>query len=139
MTPTATTQSTLQELLGRLGQPEPDPVAELFAESVEWDVPGDELVPWTGARSTREEIAAYFKLLWSVLDTSQADTAVSHVFFDDADAVVLGVFTQTIRASGRRFATHVALHITVRDDGLITRFRLYEDSHAVSRAFADRD
>jgi hypothetical protein len=70
-----------------------------------------------------------------VCDTAQTDNAVSQVLVDGADAVVLGVFTQTIRATGRRFSTPVALHITV-DDGLITRLRMYEDSYAVAGAYA---
>ena len=137
MTTTETTRATLSELLSRLGRFEPEPVAALFAETVDWDVPGDERVPWTGARSSRDEVADYFKTLWSETDTEQGENAVSQILVDGADAVVLGVFTQTLRATGRRFATPVALHITV-DGGLITRLRLYEDSHAVSDAYADR-
>src|ERR1700757_5482535 len=129
-TTTATTRATLEELLGRLGRFEPEQVAAMFAEPVDWDVPGDARVPWVGARSRREEVAEYFRTLWSVCDTGQTDTAVSQVLVDGSEAVVLGVFTQTIRATGRRFSTPVALHITVSDDGLITRLRLYEDSHA---------
>jgi len=135
-TATDTTQAILQELLGRLARFEPAPVAELFADTVDWDVPGDERVPWTGRRSTRDEVEAYFESLWSLCDTSQTDNEVSHVLVDGADAVVLGAFTQTIRATGRRFTTPVAVHITV-DDGRITRLHLYEDSHAVARAYAD--
>jgi hypothetical protein len=131
----ATTRATLEEFVSRLSRFEPEPVAALFAETVDWDVPGDARVPWVGARSRRDEVAAYFRTLWSVCDTTQADTAVSQVLIDGPDAVVLGVFTQTIRATGRRFSTLVAVHISV-DDGLITRLRIYEDSHEVSNAFA---
>ena len=134
-TTTATTRATLEELLGRMGRFEPDSVAALFAENVDWDVPGDGRVPWVGARSRRDEVAAYFRTLWSVCDTAQSDTAVSQVLVDGPDAVVLGVLSQTIRATHRRFSTHVAVHICV-EDGLITRLRIYEDSYAVSDAFA---
>jgi ketosteroid isomerase-like protein len=131
------TRATLHQLLSRLSRFEPQGVAELFAETVDWEVAGDERVPWTGARSSRDEVAAYFDTLWSVCDTAVAENTVSQVLVDGSDAVVLGVFAQTIRATGRRFSTPVALHITVSDDGLITRLRLYEDSHAVARAYAD--
>jgi uncharacterized protein len=133
-TTTETTRATLQELVSRLGRFEPNGVAELFAETVDWDVPGDERVPWTGARSRRDEVSAYFTTLWSVCDTTQTDNTVSQVLVDGADAVVFGVFSQTIRATGARFSTPVAVHVTVAD-GLITRLRIYEDSYAVSRAF----
>jgi uncharacterized protein len=133
-TTTETTRATLQELVSRLGRFEPNGVAELFAETVDWDVPGDERVPWTGARSRRDEVGAYFTTLWSACDTTQTDNTVSQVLVDGADAVVFGVFSQTIRATGARFSTPVAVHVTVAD-GLITRLRIYEDSYAVSRAF----
>src|ERR1700739_587794 len=131
------TRATLHQLLSRLIRFQPHGGAELFAETVDWEVAGDERVPWTGARSSRDEVAAYFDTLWSVCDTAVAENTVSQVIVDGSDAVVLGVFAQTIRATGRRFSTPVALHITVSDDGLITRLRLYEDSHAVARAYAD--
>lgn len=134
-TTAATTRATLEEFVGRLSRFEPEPVAALFAEAVDWDVPGDARVPWVGARSHRDEVAAYFRTLWSVCDTAQAATEVSQVLVDGPDAVVLGVFTQTIRSTGRGFSTPVAVHITV-DDGLITRLRIYEDSYLVSNAFA---
>ena len=53
----AITRATLGELLSRLSRFEPDPVAELFADTVEWDGPGDSRVPWTGARSSPAEVA----------------------------------------------------------------------------------
>jgi steroid delta-isomerase-like uncharacterized protein len=114
VTTTEATQATLQELMGGLARFGPQAVAELFADSVDWEVPGDERVPWTGARSTRDEVAPYFETLWSVCDTSRTDYAISHVLIERDDAVELGVFPQTIRATGRRFATPVALHLTVR-------------------------
>src|ERR1700739_2705718 len=137
MSPSKTTRATLHQLLSRLSRFEPQRVAELFAETVDWEVAGDERVPWTGARSGRAEGAAYFDTLGAGCDPAVAENTVSQVIVDGSDAVVLGVFAQTIRATGRRFSTPVALHITVSDDGLITRLRLYEESHAVARAYAD--
>jgi hypothetical protein len=64
-----------------------------------------------------------------VCDTANTDNAVSQVLVD----VVLGAFTQTIRATGRRFSTPVALHV---DDRLVTWLRVHEDSHAVAGAYA---
>jgi hypothetical protein len=60
-------------------------------------------------------------------------TLVSQVLVDGADAVVLGAFTQTIRATGRRLSTPVALHV---DDSLVTWLRVHEGSHAVAGAYA---
>ena len=136
MTSSETTMTTLQELVGRLLRFDADGAAELFAETVDWDVPGARTVPWTGPRHTRGEVAEYFTTLWSLCDTAQTENTVHKVVVDGADAVAVGVFAQTVRATGRRLTTPVALHITVGDDGLINWFRLYEDSHAVATAFS---
>jgi ketosteroid isomerase-like protein len=137
MPSSATTLATLQELVARLGRFDADAVAEVFAETIDWDVPGATRVPWTGRRSKRHEVAEYFQTLWSTCDTAQADNTVHQVLLDGADSVALGTFAQTVRATGRRITTPVALHITVDDSGLITRLHLYEDSYAVAAAFVD--
>jgi hypothetical protein len=54
----------------RLGRFDADAVAKLFAETIDWDVPGATTVPWTGRRSKRHEVADYFMTLWSVCDTA---------------------------------------------------------------------
>jgi uncharacterized protein len=129
MTTGAATRATLAELMSRPSQCEPEHTAEIFGETVAGDVPGATRVPWTGARTSRDEVPAYFSTPWSVCDTANTDNAVSQVLVD----VVLGAFTQTIRATGRRFSTPVALHV---DDRLVTWLRVHEDSHAVAGAYA---
>jgi hypothetical protein len=65
--------------------------------------------------------------------TVHTDNAVSQVLVDGADAVLLGAFTQTIRATGRRFSTPAAFHV---DDRLVAWLRVHADSHAVAGAYA---
>jgi hypothetical protein len=65
--------------------------------------------------------------------TDAATRTVSQVLVDGADAVALGAFTQTIRATGRSVSTPVALHV---DDRPVTWLRVHEDSHAVAGAYA---
>jgi hypothetical protein len=132
MTTDAANCATLAELVSRLRQCEPEHTVEIFGETVAGDVPGTMRVPWTGARTSRDEVPAYFSTPWSVCDTARTDN-LSQELVDGADAVVLGAFTQTIRATGRRFSTPVALHV---DDRLVTRLRVHEDSHAVAGAYA---
>jgi hypothetical protein len=60
--------------------------------------------------------------------------AITLVVVDGANAVALGRFAHTIKASGRRFKTAVAMHLTVTD-GKINRLHLYEDTLAVAEGF----
>jgi hypothetical protein len=54
----ATTRASLEEFVSRLSRFQPEPVAALFGEAVDGDVPGDRRVPSVGARSHRDEVAA---------------------------------------------------------------------------------
>jgi hypothetical protein len=129
----AATRATLVELMSRLRQWEPEHTVEIFGEIVSGDVPVTTRVPWTGARTGRDEVPAFFSTSWSGCDTAHTDNAVSQVLVDGADAVALGAFTQTIRATGRRFSMPVALHV---DDRLVTWLRVHEYSHSVAGAYA---
>ncbi|WP_329342452.1 nuclear transport factor 2 family protein [Streptomyces sp. NBC_00663] len=146
MTTTATataeiaTRSVVAELLRRIGQGDPERIAELYAEHGDWklDWPEDEhghaATPWIRHRSTRADAAAHYRELAAHHVPEQADTQIERVLVDGADAVVLGEIRQTARATGRPYRARFALHLTV-EDGLIVRHHVYEDSLAVSRAF----
>ena len=125
MTTTATTQTTLQG--SSKGSVNSSPIPWLNCSPSLLNGTCQETArSLAGARSTREEIAAYFESLWSVLDTSQADTTASHVLFRRRRRGSAWCFTQgtiprersSIRDSCR------ASHHRFCDDGLITRFRL---------------
>ncbi|MEH0935786.1 nuclear transport factor 2 family protein [Micromonospora psammae] len=132
-----TQEESVRETVGTffrlLGEGDADRVADVFAEEIDWLVPGDERLPWVGRRSRREEVPEYFKLLWPALVAGASEITFDKVLVDGADAVALGHFTHTAKATGRRFSTPVAFHFTVAD-GKLVRLHLYEDTYAVSRA-----
>jgi len=113
--------------------------AELFAEPVDWRLSwpaeGHPAVPWVRARSTRAEVVDHFAALEAYHVPERNGTSVTHLLVDGRHAVVLGEIAQTVRASGTAYASPFALHLTV-EDGLITRFHVYEDSLTVARALS---
>lgn len=110
-------------------------VNDMFAEPVDHYVPGAEVVPWTGRRSTRPEVAEFFDMLRTHLEPR--DFALSQLIVGGEDAVALGRFAYTVRSTRRPFEGQFALHLTVKDDQ-ITRYHMYEDSYALERAFTCR-
>ncbi|MFF5547261.1 nuclear transport factor 2 family protein [Streptomyces olivaceoviridis] len=139
--PTAATRAAVRELLRRIGEGDPERIAELYAEDCDWrlDWPEEEHgradTPWIRHRATRADAAAHYRELAAHHVPEKADTTVEHVLADSEDAVVLGVIRQTAVSTGRAYAARFALHLTVRD-GLVVRHHVYEDSLAVARAFA---
>ncbi|WP_081416828.1 carboxymuconolactone decarboxylase family protein [Arthrobacter castelli] len=108
-----------------------EPVSAMFAESVDHYVPGAQTVPWTGRRSTRAEVSEFFDLLGEHLQPRSFE--VSQLFVHGSDAVALGRFAYTVRSNGRPFEGQFALHLTI-ENGLITRYHMYEDSYALEQA-----
>ncbi|GAA3309259.1 nuclear transport factor 2 family protein [Streptomyces cinereospinus] len=144
MTPTATapaTRAVIEELLRRIGEGDPERIAELYAAHADWKLswPQDEHgradTPWISQRGTRGDVAAHYRELAAHHVPGAADTRIERVLVDGADAVVLGEIRGTARPTGRAYRARFALHLTV-EDGLITRHHVYEDSLAVARAFA---
>jgi ketosteroid isomerase-like protein len=132
-TPTDT-RSTVQEFLRRLGTWDAEAVGALFADHVDWLVPGARDLPWVGRRSRRDEVPAYFRTMWSHFDTSRSTASIDRLVVEGEEAVALGTFSHVANTTGRRFTTPVAMHVSVRD-GCIVRVHLYEDTYAVGQAF----
>ncbi|MDH6622322.1 ketosteroid isomerase-like protein [Streptomyces sp. LBL] len=141
MTTGTTTRAVVEGLLLRIGEGDPERIAELYAERVDWelnwpeDAHGGVATPWIRHRATRADAAAHFRALAAHHVPGQAATQIERILVDGADAVVLGEIRQTAAATGRPYRARFALHLTV-EDGLILRHHVYEDSLAVARAFA---
>lgn len=134
------TRQVVQELLGRIGAGDPDRIAELYADGVDWrlDWPESEhgraATPWIRERSSRADMADHFRELASHHVPEEAGTEVERILVDGNDAVVTGEIRQTARSTGRAYRSWFALHLTV-EKGLVTRHHVYEDSLAVAQAF----
>lgn len=132
----AGTRAVVTEFLGRLAGGDPDRIAGLFADVVDWQLDwpeaGHPAVPWIRERSTRADVADHFRAL-NAFHGERGGTTPG-ILVDGRDAVVLGEIRQTVKASGRPYAARCALHLTV-EGGLITRYHVYEDSLTVAQAF----
>jgi ketosteroid isomerase-like protein len=134
----ADTRATAEELLRRIGAGNPDEVAGLFAEKVDWRLSwpaeGHPAVPWIRPRSTRADVADHFSELRDA-HLPQHEVPDPTVLVDGADAVVLTEIRQTPRATGVPYTALCALRLTI-EDGLITAYHVYEDSLSVANALA---
>ncbi|MEW1659817.1 nuclear transport factor 2 family protein [Streptomyces sp. NPDC093707] len=141
VTAPSTTRTVVEELLRRIGEGDPERIAELYAERGDWklDWPeaehGRTATPWIRHRTTRADAAAHYRELAEHHVPGAAATQIERLLVDGPDAVVLGEIRQTARATRRAYRARFALHLTV-ENGLVTRHHVYEDSLAVARAFA---
>ncbi|WUI00813.1 nuclear transport factor 2 family protein [Spirillospora sp. NBC_00431] len=130
----------VEELLRRIGEGDPDRIAEMYAEQGDWklDWPeaehGRAATPWIRHRSTRADAAAHYREILEHHVPEDVATVVERVLVAGNDAVVFGEIRQTARPTGRSYRSRFALHLTVEGD-LVTRHHVYEDSLAVAQAF----
>ncbi|GAA4550129.1 nuclear transport factor 2 family protein [Amycolatopsis samaneae] len=140
MTVATSTRAVVDELLRRIGEGDPERIAQLYAEHSDWKLAwpegehGRAATPWIRHRATRADAAAHYRELAEHHVPEAVGTEVERVLVDGADAVVLGEIRQTARATGRAYRARFALHLTV-EEGLVTRHHVYEDSLAVAQAF----
>ncbi|WP_327068081.1 nuclear transport factor 2 family protein [Kitasatospora sp. NBC_01250] len=127
-----TTAETLNEFFTRFGGGDRKGVLELFTETTDWNVPGSPVVPWTGRRSTREEIDTFIGHAYELVSTEAF--AVEQVVVDGEHAIALGSFTHLVKATGKRFVSDFALHVRVVD-GTLRLYHMFEDSAAAAEAF----
>ncbi|MGW3625604.1 nuclear transport factor 2 family protein [Streptomyces sp. NPDC000880] len=129
------TRATVQEFLGRIAEGAPDRIATLFAVKVDWAIADNPTVPWIRHRSTRADVAEHFRALAEGQTPDPDATAVHVIVVDGKEALLTGRLAGTVRATGKTFRSPFAMWLTI-EDGLIIRYRVYEDSLAIAAACA---
>lgn len=142
MTSSTKNQKTTEELtisfMDRLDGQDAEGIGELFADEIDWYVPGSEALPWTGSRCRRAHVAEYFRTMWAAFVPGQSTATVDKVVINGNDAVVFSSFSHTVAKNGKRLNTSAVMHLTIAN-GQIVRMHLYEDTLAVYKAFTDSD
>lgn len=132
----ATITDITTAFLERLGAQDAEGLGQLFADEMDWVVPGDpQLTPWAGKRSSSSEVPEYFRALWGALEPGKSVVSVDALVTEGDEAVVFAVFDHVAAPTGRPFHTDVAMRLTATD-GKITRMHLFEDTAATAAAFA---
>ncbi|KGM30754.1 nuclear transport factor 2 family protein, partial [Inquilinus limosus] len=99
-----------------------------------WDIPGAvDRVPWIGRRNGRAGVADFVRALWQGIEPIRFD--VTAVAAEGDRAFAAGALESRAKRTGRIMRSDFVIDVTVRD-GLISRFRLLEDSFAVAEAVA---
>lgn len=122
----------VEQYLQGLAQRDLDQLVDLYAEKVDWEIPGNiHKAAWLGKRSTKAEIREFFLTLWKNIEPISAH--VERILYDDNFAVILGKFASKMLPSSNIVDSHFCIQIGI-DKGKIVWYRLYEDSFAVSEA-----
>lgn len=130
---TEITRHVVEEYFSFMAQGKaPEEISALFSDDVDWDIPGDVgNVPWIGNRRSRNDIAEFIRSLRGL--TLPISFEVQQIIADKEVAVAVGVLETRVVSTQKIIRTEFAFQFTVTS-GLITKFRLFEDSFAVAQA-----
>ena len=97
---TEATRAMVAEFFRRMGAREPEPIAALFADEVDWFIPGNEAVaPWVGRRGTRAQVAEFYRMLFAAVTPLCASTC-STCWWTDEVAIATGEFSSRMNGRG---------------------------------------
>src|SRR5882757_8172710 len=122
-----------QEFLSRMANgAAPTEIAALFSEDLDWEIAGDTgVLPWVGKKKGRAAIADFVRDSRVMVERISFD--VQDVLAGNGRAAILGSLATKIKRTGKVIRSDFVIVLTVAN-GQIVRFRMLEDSFAVSQA-----
>lgn len=129
---TTETQLVIENFLKFLSQRELNKITSLFAEDVDWFIPGNEnKAPWLGKRRKKNEVEQFYDVLWK--NTEPVSANISNILIDGENAVITGEFSTKMLQTGKIVDSIFCIELVVQNN-LIIKYRLLEDSYAVSQS-----
>ena len=126
------TRNTVDKFLQFLTQRDLKNLVGVFSDDVDWYIPGDQQkASWLGVRNTNREIKEFYELLWR--NTEPVAARIENIVIQENIAVIAGEFSTKMLATGKTVSSLFFILITV-ENNLIVKYRLLEDSYAVSVA-----
>jgi len=131
-------RKTVETFFASIAEGDLDRAMSLLTDDVDWLIPGNKSLPWTGPRTRREEIPEVLATIGDLHVPGESETETYQTLVDGPDAVRLGRIAHTVKSTGTRYSMRVAFHLTVAADR-ITRLHMYEDTFLVSRSVGATD
>ncbi len=122
-----------QRLLAGIGAGiDPDELAELFSENLQFEIQGDDgVLPWIGHHLGRRAAAAFFRQIREL--TAPVSFQVEDILGSADRAVIVGNLATRIKSTGQVTKSQFAIILTISGDSIV-RFQMIEDSFDVSRS-----
>lgn len=127
------TKQTVDKFFGYVGAKNPEKIASMVSENVDWYIFESKYMPWTGHRSKRTEISELFKTLFSYFIDGSEKLEAQSFLLQGNEVAVFGTVERTVKKTGKHFKMPLAIHITV-ENNLITKFSLYEETLIIEKA-----
>ncbi len=129
--PSQANLEAVQKLLRAFGKADIAYVVSQFEEPVDWFVPGGSEIPFAGKRTTRQEIAEYFRTTGATLTTTKMEP---RAFTASGDKVVLQGYLEAQTVSGNEPLSYEFVMVWTLENNKMVGYRLYFDTQVVAAA-----
>jgi len=126
------TKETVEKFFGFIDAKDPDKIASMVSEKVDWYIFESKYMPWTGHRSKREEISKSFTTLFSYFVDGSEKLEAQSFLLRGNEVAVFGFVERTVKKNGKHFRMPLAIHLTV-ENNLISKFSLYEETLIIEK------
>lgn len=125
-------EKIIQSFLENLTTRNLDNLCNLFAENIDWLIPGDqERASWLGQRKNKEQIKSFFEELWR--NTEPLNANINNILNKENVAIISGEFQTKMLKTGKIVDSLFFIELTTENNKIV-KYRLLEDSFAVSKA-----
>lgn len=109
-------------------------IAELVSEDVDWYVAGDTAqVPWIGRKRGKAGVADFYAQIRADITSERFE--LKDIVVQGNRVLAIGELASRVNRTGKLIESEFIFDFVV-EGGVITRFRLFEDSFAVAQACA---
>ena len=125
----------VKDFLKYIGERNLKELTQLFSETVDWYIPGDETkATWLGIRNTRQEVSDFYELLWK--NTQPISANIDNIFADEENAVIVGEFSTKMVKTNNILNSLFCIQMRIQNNKIV-RYRLLEDSFKVSKSLTE--
>ncbi len=128
-------RDTIEEFFRRTGSAASvEEIAALVSDDVDWFVAGDlSVVPWIGRKVGKSGAAQFYAQIRTEIVSERFE--LKDILSQGNRVVAIGELASRVRKTGKLIESEFVFDFVV-ENGLITRFRMFEDSFAVAQAAA---
>ncbi|GGQ66558.1 nuclear transport factor 2 family protein [Streptomyces asoensis] len=124
--------ATVEAYLRAFGTRDMQRILSHFAPDATWTIPGDPaLTPWAGSRTGPEAIGQSLTAFFAAVEPLAF--ALGTLVESDGRVLAPGRYTSRFHPSGHVLESEMILRFTVTN-GVITDYRVFEDSLGITRA-----
>lgn len=128
-------RDTIEEFFRRTGlAASVEEIAALVSDDVDWFVAGDlPVVPWIGRKVGKSGAAQFYAQIRTEIVSERFE--LKDILSQGNRVVAIGELASRVRKTGKLIESEFVFDFVV-ENGLIIRFRMFEDSFAVAQAAA---